>query len=63
MELRLLAEFSQDPVWLNAFNENKDLHSELDIITFGIKLEEVKKPTTFKPEVSYRSVQKAVTFG
>lgn len=63
MELRLIAEFSQDPVWLNAFNEGKDLHSVLCAMTFGIPIEDVKKPYPLKPEVSYRDVQKTISFG
>lgn len=63
MELRLLAEFSQDPLWLDAFRKGKDLHSELASLTFGIDIKDVKNPTIFKPELTYRSVQKTVNFG
>lgn len=63
MELRIIAEFSQDPVWLGVFNRGGDLHSELCSMTFGIALEDVKKPFPPKPEFKYRDVQKTIDFG
>jgi DNA polymerase-1 len=63
MELRLIAEFSQDPLWVNAFREGKDLHSVLCAATFGIPESDVKKPFPLKPEMSYRDVQKTINFG
>jgi DNA polymerase I-like protein with 3'-5' exonuclease and polymerase domains len=63
MELRILAEFSQDPTWLGVFNRGGDLHSELCAMTFGIPLTDVKKPFPPKPEFKYRDVQKTVDFG
>jgi len=63
MELRLIAEFSQDPVWVNAFREGKDLHSVLCALTFGIPESSVKKPFPMKPEMTYRDVQKTINFG
>ncbi len=62
-ELRILAEFSKDPVWINAFLEGKDLHSELCAMTFNIPITDVKKNTPFKPELKYRDVQKTLNFG
>lgn len=62
-ELRIIAEFSKDPVWVNAFKEGKDLHSELCAITFGIDIKDVKTNTPFKPELKYRDVQKTLNFG
>lgn len=63
MELRIIAEFSKDPVWLNAFKEGKDLHSVLCAMTFDIPIENVKKETPFKKGVTYRDVQKTINFG
>jgi DNA polymerase I - 3''-5'' exonuclease and polymerase domains len=64
MELRIIAEFSQDPVWIDAFNHNKDLHSELAALTFNIDIKDVKKPFEANPSAgAYRSVQKIVNFG
>lgn len=48
-ELRLIAEGSQDLLWLDAFNNGKDLHGELAALIFGIPLSEVK----LKPDLVY----------
>jgi DNA polymerase-1 len=63
MELRIIAEFSKDPLWVNAFNEGKDLHSVLCAATFDIDIKDVKTPTPFKPDITYRDVQKTINFG
>lgn len=63
MELRIIAELSQDPLWLDAFNNNQDLHSVLCSKTFNIPITDVKKETPFKKGVTYRDVQKTVNFG
>jgi DNA polymerase-1 len=63
MELRIIAEFSKDEVWLNAFKDGQDLHSVLCAMTFDIPIEDVKKETPFKKGVSYRDVQKTINFG
>lgn len=62
-ELRIIAEFSQDPVWLDAFNNGEDLHSKLCAMTFNIPIEDVKKPFPPKPQFTYRDVQKTISFG
>ena len=62
-ELRIIAEFSRDPVWVGAFKDGKDLHSELCAMTFGIDVKDVKSPTPFKPDIKYRDVQKTLNFG
>lgn len=62
-ELRIIAEYSKDPIWLDAFASGKDLHSELCAMTFDIPLSEVKTPTSFKPDLIYRDVQKTINFG
>lgn len=63
MELRIIAEFSKDPLWINAFKEGKDLHSVLCAATFGIDAKDVKQETPFKKGVTYRDVQKTINFG
>jgi DNA polymerase-1 len=63
MELRIIAEFSKDPLWIESFKEGKDLHSVLCAKTFNILETDVKKETPFKPGVTYRDVQKTVNFG
>jgi DNA polymerase-1 len=62
-ELRIIAEFSDDKLWIDAFNNGKDLHSELCAVTFNIPIDDVKKPTPFKPDIKYRDVQKTLNFG
>jgi len=63
MELRIIAEFSGDPLWINAFKEGQDLHSVLCAATFGIDIKDVKQETPFKKGVSYRDIQKTINFG
>lgn len=48
-ELRIIAEGSQDPLWLAAFNEGRDLHGELAAKLFSISIDSVKD----KPEYVY----------
>lgn len=63
MELRIIAEFSKDPLWVDTFNNGGDLHSILCAQTFGIPIEDVKKPFPEKPSFKYRDVQKTINFG
>lgn len=63
MELRIIANFSNDPVWVNAFKEGGDLHSILCSMTFDIPIENVREPFPEKPEMTYRDVQKTINFG
>jgi len=58
-ELRLIAEGSQDPLWLDAFNNGRDLHGELAALIFGIPLSEVKS----KPEFVYVGATKVYLRG
>jgi len=62
-ELRVLAELSQDPLWLGTYNNGGDLHSILCSRIFAIPLEDVENPFPYRPEVSYRFVQKTINFG
>lgn len=62
-ELRIIAEYSKDEVWLNAFKNDEDLHSKLCALTFGISIDDVKKPSHFKPDLKYRDIQKTINFG
>lgn len=63
MELRIIAEFSKDPLWVNAFNDGQDLHSVLCAATFDIPITDVKQETPFKKGVAYRDIQKTINFG
>lgn len=62
-ELRIIADQSGDPVWIEAFKNNEDLHSKLACLTFDITLDKVSTPTPFKPSITYRDVQKTINFG
>lgn len=62
-EINLLAEYSQDPVWLDILNNDRDIHSELCARTFNIPIEDVNKPFPPKPDFTYRFVQKVISFG
>ena len=62
-ELRIIAEFSQDPLWLKVFNEGGDLHKELCIRTFKIDYNQVNDPYPLKPTQTYRETQKTIDFG
>tara|TARA_R110000868_G_scaffold172683_1_gene408609 strand:- start:21 stop:1268 length:1248 start_codon:yes stop_codon:yes gene_type:complete len=63
MELRIIAEFSKDPLWVNSFIEGKDLHSVLCSATFDIPITDVKSPFPGKPDITYRDIQKTINFG
>jgi DNA polymerase-1 len=63
MELRIIAEFSKDPLWVNSFIEGKDLHSVLCSATFDIPVTDVKSPFPGKPDITYRDIQKTINFG
>jgi len=62
-ELRIIAEFSQDPLWLKTFREGGDLHSILCSETFDIPLSNVKQPFPYNKNITYRDVQKTIDFG
>jgi DNA polymerase-1 len=61
-ELAIIAEFSQDPVWLKVLNNKGDLHGELCAMTFNIPISDIRKPFPHKPSFTYRDVQKTVDF-
>ena len=63
MELRIIAELSNDPLWVTAFQTGQDLHSVLCAATFNIPITDAKKPFPPKPEMTYRDVQKTINFG
>ena len=62
-ELRVLAALSKDEVWIKAFEDGLDLHTELCIKTFGIDKSEVKDVFPLNPTFTYRDVQKTINFG
>lgn len=62
-ELRLCAEGSRDPLWLNAFIKGEDLHSNVASLIFNVPLEEVRNKPDFLRGKSYRDVSKTISFG
>jgi DNA polymerase-1 len=62
-ELRLCAEGSQEPLWLDAFNNGKDLHSEVASMVFNIPLDNVRDKPDFLRGKSYRDAAKTINFG
>lgn len=63
MELRVIAEFSKDPLWVDSFKNGEDLHSVLCSKTFDIPIDKVKTPFPGNPDLTYRDVQKIINFG
>lgn len=55
IELRLLAHMSEDPILLEAFRNNQDIHTHTAATVFGIPINEVTKEQRFQA--------KAVNFG
>jgi DNA polymerase-1 len=55
IELRILAEFSQDPAFLDAYHQGQDLHSRTAAEMFRVPLEQVTK--------EQRDVAKTINFG
>jgi DNA polymerase I-like protein with 3'-5' exonuclease and polymerase domains len=56
-ELRIIAEFSGDPVWVEAFNEGQDVHSRVATLLFG------KEVTKSNENKHLRSPAKNLNFG
>jgi DNA polymerase-1 len=61
--LRIIAEASQDPLWLRIYGEGGDLHSVICSKFFKIPIEDVAKPFPLKPDMKYRDVIKIINFG
>lgn len=60
IELRILAQISQDPVMIDAFNNNRDLHSITAIAAFGLNCTEDEVKTLHK---EFRAKAKGLNFG
>lgn len=62
-ELRIIADQSQDEIWLEVFRRNGDLHGELAKKLFDIKEEHLQTPIPGGNGVStYRDIQKNIDF-
>jgi DNA polymerase-1 len=67
-ELRILADYSKDPVFLDAYRTGQDLHIRTAMDVFNKTLEEIKQDEAYKKagdarHVGYRNKTKAVNFG
>jgi len=66
-ELRILGDYSQDPVFLDAFAKGLDLHTRTAADLFGLTYEEVVADKELDPEdtdkKNYRANVKALNFG
>jgi DNA polymerase-1 len=61
-ELRLLAQFSGDPIFVKTFNDGGDLHRVAAAQMFGVDMDDLEKND--KPKYKeYRSAAKAINFG
>jgi len=63
IELRILAEMSQDETMLRFFAEGKDLHSETARLMFGMPADADPKTMALAPGLTYRAVAKTINFG
>jgi len=66
-ELRILADYSKDPVFLDAFKQGLDLHTRTAADLFGLTYDEVmadkKLPDDDPKKMNYRGNVKALNFG
>ena len=66
-ELRIIAEYSLDPVFLEVFRTGQDLHTRTASDVFGVSIEEVirdkKLLETDSKKIGYRSKVKPINFG
>jgi len=62
-ELRLTAFASGEKLWINAFKNNEDLHSNVAAMVFKVPLENVRDKPSFLRGKSYRDAAKTVNFG
>ena len=62
-ELAIIANNSEDELWLETIAAKEDLHGILASKTFNINLNEVQTPTIFNKDITYRDVQKTIDFG
>lgn len=64
MELCIIAQLSDDETWIKELaKENGDLHGLLAASTFNIPIENVRKSSHIKADLTYRDIQKTINFG
>jgi len=62
-ELRLIAEGSKDPTWIQAFKNGEDVHGKVASLVFDIDMDKVRDKPEFLRGKSYRDVAKTINFG
>lgn len=66
-ELRIIANLSKEPAWIEIFNSGEDLHTISAAFMYGIMVEEViadkKLPDDDPKKKNYRGNSKAISFG
>ena len=67
-ELRILADYSKDSAFLEAYNTGQDLHIRTAADVFGLTLEIIKQDEQYKKDgderyIGYRNKTKAINFG
>jgi DNA polymerase I-like protein with 3'-5' exonuclease and polymerase domains len=62
-ELRLIAQGSKDPVWLQAFANGEDVHGKVAALVFDVDISQAKDKPDFLRGKSYRDVAKTINFG
>jgi DNA polymerase I-like protein with 3'-5' exonuclease and polymerase domains len=65
MELRILADLSQEPKWLEIFEKGLDMHCEIGSMLFGkpIRLKGTLGPDDPGENISLRKITKSINFG
>lgn len=63
MELRVAAQGSKEPIWIDALLNGRDIHSEVASMMFKVPIEKVKEKPEFLRGKSYRDIAKNLNFG
>lgn len=62
-EIRITTQGSKEPVWIDALNSNRDIHSEVASMMFKVTLDQVREKPEFLRGKTYRDVAKNLNFG
>jgi DNA polymerase I-like protein with 3'-5' exonuclease and polymerase domains len=65
MELRILADLSREPKWLEIFEKGLDMHCEIGTMLFGvpIRLKGTNGPNDPGENTHLRKIVKSINFG
>jgi DNA polymerase-1 len=62
-ELRITTEGSREPVWIDALNNNRDIHAEVASMMFKVPVDKVREKPEFLRGKTYRDIAKNLNFG